>query len=426
MTRLFVSLYALVLLGLFAIGWGSEALWRTLNQEKQADPLAQAMQLIPLSLSQFRSPRSLVEQFEQIFNSPVNIISEQDLAWPDAQIQQLKQGIAINSYDQNEFRTIYQYWPAQAKIIEIGPIAQGNHTDQLRFILRSISYLVLAVFIAAWTWPLWRDLRSLQSTSQYYARGLFKHQTGVKKSSSIYPLASSFQAMAEQISQLIEEQRQLVNAVSHDLRTPLSRIKFSFGLLPKDTLEQLPDVREDINELEKLIDELLSYARLDSQTQKLNLDYVLFNQLISHQANKLALQTDKQIQVQIKGEINWLCDGYLIERCLLNLLSNACRYSQSKVLLNVFCRKNQLYIIVEDDGEGIEPKDYQTVFKPFSRLDSSRNKNSAGFGLGLAIVQKICHWHQGNCYLSRSLMGGAKFAICLPSIESPSSEMKQH
>lgn len=422
MTRLFVSLYALVLLGLFAIGWGSEALWRALNPEKKVDPLAQAVQLIPLSLSNFQTSQRLTQQFEDIFKSPVKLISEQDLAWPAAQMQQLKQGISINSYDQNESRTIYHYWSAQGKIIEIGPIIHADRADHLSLILRSISYLVLAVFIAAWTWPLWRDLRSLQNTSQYYARGLFKHQTGVKKSSSVYPLASSFQSMAEQISQLIEEQRQLVNAVSHDLRTPLSRIKFSFGLLPKNTLEQLPDVREDINELEKLIDELLSYARLDSQTQKLNLDYVLFNQLISHQVNKLALQTDKQIQVQIKGEINWLCDGYLVERCLLNLLTNACRYSQSKVLLNLYCQHDQLYIIVEDDGEGIDPKYYQTVFKPFSRLDTSRNKKSAGFGLGLAIVQKICHWHQGNCYLSRSMMGGAKFTICLPSIESSSFE----
>lgn len=424
MTRLFLSLYALVLLGLFAIGWGSEALWRALTQEKQADPLAQAVQLIPLSLSQFSSPQQLIEQYQRIFDSPVNLLSEQDLAWPAVQIQQLKQGETINSYDQNESRTIYQYWPAQTKIIEIGPIVQPKEGEQLGFILRSVSYLGLAVFIAAWTWPLWRDLRALQNTSQYYARGLFKHQTGVKKSSSIYPLASSFQSMAEQISQLIEEQRQLVNAVSHDLRTPLSRIKFSFGLLPDTTLEQLPDVREDINELEKLIDELLSYARLDSQTQKLNLDYVLFNQLITHQVNKLAVQTDKQIQVQIKGEINWLCDGYLIERCLLNLLTNACRYSQSKILLNVYHQQEQLYIIVEDDGEGIEPKFYQSVFKPFSRLDTSRNKNSAGFGLGLAIVQKICHWHQGSCYLSRSLMGGAKFTICLPNIESSNPELE--
>ncbi len=420
MTRLFISLYLIVVIGLLAIGWGSEKIWDLLNpQSGQTEQTQQQMeQLLPLTLASFDSQQKLIDGLSEVFSAPVQLFSTDEIILPSAQLTELKRNQVIRMQTQDHSLMFYLYWPEKNKMIEIGPVFQPQVNSGLRPIIKLFSYLGLALVIALWTWPLWRDLRALQSASQYFARGLFKQTVNVKKSSSIYPLAQSFQSMAEQISQLMEEQKQLVNAVSHDLRTPLSRIKFSLGILPQPTLAQLPGVQQDIKELEKLIDELLSYARLESQTQKLNLDYVDFNELIAHQTDRFRTCHQADIQINMKASVNWLCDGYLIERCINNLVSNALRYCRTKVVLSVYAEPSQLLIHVEDDGNGIAAEHYQSIFKPFTRLETSRNKGSAGFGLGLAIVQKICHWHHGDCFISKSLLGGAKFTIKLPNLES--------
>ncbi|MCU4674969.1 ATP-binding protein [Catenovulum sp. 2E275] len=424
MTRLFISLYLIIVCGLFLIGWGAEQTWKMLTQQTTTESEVTDnlnLKLLPLAITKFESEQALSQALANALNTQVRVIETQDILLPQAQFSALKQGQSIPTYTQQNALIIYHYWPLKHKVIEIGPLTLSQNNQTLNWLLRSLSYLVLALVIAAWVWPLWRDLNALQTASKAYAKGQFEFSPEVKKTSAIYPLASSFEKMAAQISQLIDEQKQLVNAVSHDLRTPLSRIKFSLNMLPQTTLTQLPDVQQDLAELEKLIEELLSYARLENQSQGLNLDYVDLNELICHQADKFNQFTDKKIITEINQTLIWLCDGWLIERCLDNLLSNAVRYAKNTIIVQAQIVNKQLIIRVEDDGEGIDPLQYQQIFKPFTRLETSRNKQSAGFGLGLAIVDKICQWHQGQCCVSASSAGGAKFTLYLADLTDSSN-----
>lgn len=227
-------------------------------------------------------------------------------------------------------------------------------------------------------------------------------------------MVETFRKISARISRLIEEQKDLSNAISHELRTPLARLKFSLALIDQNDVADLDSMRNDINELENLIDEMLSYSRLESVTDELNLAPVSINQLLENLLERLRVNSSKQLKLEIQKQILWLCDGHYLERAIQNLLTNAIYYARKIVVVSVAIVKNDLVIIVEDDGIGIKAQDQKNTFKPFVRLDKSRVKKNGGFGLGLAIVKRIIDKHLGNCEISSSSLGGAKFTVTLP------------
>ena len=109
------------------------------------------------------------------------------------------------------------------------------------------------------------------------------------------------------------------------------------------------------------------------------------------------------------------CDAHFIARVMQNLVGNALKYAVSRVDVTLKAQGDAIYFIVEDDGEGILKSDRESVFKPFTRLDKSRDKSTGGFGLGLAIVAKIVSWHKGHYAITDSSLGGAKFIVTLPN-----------
>ena len=142
---------------------------------------------------------------------------------------------------------------------------------------------------------------------------------------------------------------------------------------------------------------------------------VSINELLTNLVEKLARATDKAVNLKIDQVIQWRCDGHFIERVTQNLVTNAIRYANSNIAITAVIHEDKLYLSVEDDGEGIAAADFDKVFKAFTRLDQSRNKEQGGFGLGLAIVKKIVDWHRGQCQVSCSELGGAKFLVILPA-----------
>lgn len=416
MTRLFISLYLLIIAGLLSIGWLGEQVWQA-YQPKQDNRLALIKgytALLPDLLQHAivqGNDEALTDKLVEIetkLQIQLQVIANDkiQLNFPDHQE-------AIISYTDDNQMMIYQSWPAHNSLIQLGPIQLEQDKSHLKSAFQVFSYLLLALFIAAWTWPLWRDLRKLQSSAQYFSQGEFDYKNDIHQQSVIKPISNSFEAMAAQIKSLLAEQKLLVNSVSHDLRTPISRLKFGLALLPESSQAALPEIKQDISDLENLIDELLSYARLEQDSKQLNLEMVNVSELLLNQVEKLTKTTALKLNTEQVKESNWLCDGHLIERVIQNLLTNAIRFAREQVQLSVSSNKAYLVIVIEDDGIGIESHDYQTVFKAFSRLDNN-HKKSSGFGLGLAIVEKICVWHQGYCELAKSDLGGAKFSVYIP------------
>ncbi|MCJ8269830.1 MAG: ATP-binding protein [Psychrosphaera sp.] len=415
MKRLFFSLYFVVVLALVIIGWSSDKVWQLIQSSSDVD----AVRIVGLSkairLIEHLDNPTQRQLLSDTIDAPVHLIGVTDIAWLDEQLVQLAAGESIMTYDEQDRLLIYMMMIASDKqLIQIGPIALGQHDGDKQRLLIFLSYLLLAVVIGLWSRPLWRDLRVLQQATEKFGQGQWHQVPKVSKNSVIAPVVETFNTMSGRISRLVEEQKELTNPESHELRTPLSRLKFSLALSPPDDTDNAAGMRDDINELEALVDEMLSYSRLESGARSLVLAQVNVNELLDNLLEKLGHNAGKNLELAITPNVVWSCDGHFIERALQNLITNAIRYANQTVLVTVKTNNHSILLTIEDDGSGIDEKDRSQVFKPFVRLDKSRARENGGFGLGLAIVKRIVDWHKGEVSVSGSSLGGAKFMIELP------------
>lgn len=254
----------------------------------------------------------------------------------------------------------------------------------------------------------------LQQASEQLGKGQWQHHISVHKGSVIASVITAFNDMSSKISRLMEEQKELTNSVSHEIRIPLARLKFCFAMLDQHGVSQLPEMRQDVEEIENLVDEMLAYGRLESQVQSLSIVDVDISQLLSNQVEKLARTSDKKLDLVIVDQLKWRCDGHFIERACQNFIANALHHADSRVTVSAYVKHHWLHIEVEDDGGGIAESDFERVFKAFTRLDNCRNNVHCGFGLGLAMVTRIVDRHRGQCVVARLPLGGAKFSMLLP------------
>lgn len=415
MKRLFFSLYLVVVLALALIGWSSERLWQLLqstsdNELARIAQLSKAVRLV----DDLHLP-SKQQKLEEELNVDVAVRAKADIAWPAEQLEILSSGEPVLMFDATDRLLIYlalnpeQGLSDQSLIVELGPIAFLHHDNDKRRLLLLISYMLLALVIALWSRPLWRDLKVLQRATESFGQGQFSDVPEVSKNSVIAPVVDTFKTMSARIARLVEEQKELTNAVSHELRTPLSRLKFSLALQDdKDS-----GMAQDVKELEALVDEMLSYSRLESASRELVLEKVNIHQLLQNLLDKLATNSDKQLELVCAEHIQWVCDGHFLERALQNLITNGIRYAKSKVKVTVAVEDSALILSVEDDGPGISEQEQSQIFKPFVRLDKSRTRDEGGFGLGLAIVRRIVQWHRGKVEVGTAQLGGACFVITI-------------
>ena len=281
----------------------------------------------------------------------------------------------------------------------------------------------LLVCLYVWLRPHWRDLERLRRTAARLGKGHLGERTAISPRSDIGEVARAFDDMAQELEALIVQQRDLLNAVSHELRTPLSRLEFGLALLqadplPAETHRQLEQLVRHVRELDALVDELLSFARLQSSQQpperlslelEAFLDSVLADFAEEQERRGVVMHLDltqapRQVELAPR----------LTARALQNLVGNALRYCQREVWVAVRGDGEALLIAVEDDGEGIPAAERERVFEPFYRLDRSRDRATGGFGLGLAISRRAVENQGGRLDLSAGAQGGARFEIRLP------------
>ena len=171
---------------------------------------------------------------------------------------------------------------------------------------------------------------------------------------------------------------------------------------------------QDVRELQQLVDEILDYARFEAGQLPLQYQHIDLTELISNVQEKLTPLPGATISLHLPEKALCFGDGHYLERALQNLLVNAKKYAQVHIKVSLTEQSNDWQIIVEDDGPGIADGLKTDIFKPFYRVESSRNKHSGGFGLGLAIVQRVAQWHRGSVKVIDSTLGGAAFVLMLP------------
>ncbi|WP_201555695.1 ATP-binding protein [Psychrobacter sp. 72-O-c] len=285
-----------------------------------------------------------------------------------------------------------------------------------------ISMFLISLGVYALIFPLERKLQLIQVGVDEVSKGNLDSQVQVLGQDEISRLSATFNAMTAHIKRLIESQRELTRAVSHELRTPVARIRFAVDMLADTDDEdsrftQRDYIDEDIESLNGLIDEMLTYAKLEEGSPKLDLESVNLKELVE-QIERETNALGKPIQIvgnPPNAKVTAVADRRYLHRVIQNLAGNALRYAETTIIISAGVKKGNAFVSVEDDGQGIAEADREKVFIPFSRLDDSRTRASGGYGLGLSIVSRIAFWFNGSMKVDESQeLGGARFVMTWP------------
>tara|TARA_B100000614_G_scaffold215884_1_gene200454 strand:+ start:760 stop:2082 length:1323 start_codon:yes stop_codon:yes gene_type:complete len=251
-----------------------------------------------------------------------------------------------------------------------------------------------------------KPIEKLSKAAQQF--GLGKKMENFKPSGAteVRRAAEAYLKMQERIERFIEQRTLMLAGVSHDLRTPLTRLKLQLEMLADDKTNT--ELLSDVNEMQKMLENYLDFAEDVTKEKATKIDLkkmikdIIKNETIENKKINLNIKNDKPIFFE--------CRSIAMKRCITNLLNNACSYGNN-INISLDKKKDIINISIEDDGPGINRKDYDKAVKPFIRLDSSRNQNIPGSGLGLSISQDITSNHGGKLIMSRSDMGGLKVQL---------------
>ncbi len=293
---------------------------------------------------------------------------------------------------------------------------QALKMELLRYVIVAIALLVP---IALWSRSHWQGLQSLSRMADEFGAGKLSVRAQLKPSDAVYPLAQRINHMAGRIEDLMEAQRSLLHSVSHELRTPIARLEFALELLDDKARDpelsrRIAAMEGDLSELNNLVKELLDMSKLDS-TRTLQGAPVELEALLRDCCATLP-PSPQQVACELASGLGTVeADARLLARAVGNLLRNAQKYAQERIVLSARRTPDGVEIAVDDDGPGIPLDERDRIFDPFYRLDRSRDRATGGFGLGLSIAHKAVALHDGTLRVESSPLGGARFVLRLPA-----------
>jgi signal transduction histidine kinase len=300
-------------------------------------------------------------------------------------------------------------------------------TPSIRNMLIAINFgieaIIVALILFLWVRPFWRDLMKLNRAAQDVGEGRFDVPVAMPRGSPLFPLAESFNTMRERIAGLLRSHRELTNAVSHELKTPIASLRFRQALAQEDATAagkdaQLVQMGRTLDRLDQLSGELLDYARLDRASPALHaceLDAACVLDEAVADAREYALARGRRVAIEAleaHGTIH--ADPYFLARAISNLLRNAVLHAAGRIQVSLVRQDGNYLVTVDDDGPGIPPGQREAVFAPFTRLDDSRQRDTGGSGMGLAIVKQVARWHGGEAAIATAPSGGVRATLAWP------------
>ena len=250
-----------------------------------------------------------------------------------------------------------------------------------------------------------RPLTNLAKAAQRFGKGDYINEFRPSGAREIRNAAYEFDRMAKRINRHLNQRSEMLSGISHDLRTPLTRLKLQLAMVNNKEISE--NMTKDIDEMENMLNDYLQFAKTQA---KENTERVSLKDLFLIIEKRIK---NPNLNINIESDISFYGRKNALQRCFSNIINNGLIYGEK---INVTAQKstNRAIILFDDDGPGIPIEHYRNVFKPFFRLDKSRSLNKSGVGLGLAIVEDIVHSHGGNIQLSKSNLGGLQVKISLP------------
>ena len=429
MVRLFLKVYGVLIATLvvsFVLqGQVMEFIWRELgSQYDYRVRFRPTYQLIDEVLAPVPQPQR-AQRFAELargFGMPARMTALESLPERDRltreQAANLESGaMAALEHETGGFTVLRRLRGGEVVALDV----PGPQTRKVKLITYAANWLVeftmVAVLVWFWVRPFWRDLLSLRRGAEAIGAGRLDTRVATGRHSAMRQLGDAFNAMAAQVAALLQSHRTLTSAVSHELRTPIARLRFSHALARdeasaagKDRL--LARMEGDIATIDALTSELLDYARLERGAPALALQTVPAEAWIEDVVAEVRGDPDAAVPIAAQVAVAQVrCEPRAMSRAVINLLRNARRHARSTVRVTVRQDEARTVIDIDDDGPGIPAEARERLFEPFTRLDGSRDRDSGGFGLGLAIVRQVARWHGGDARIGDSPLGGARVSI---------------
>ena len=250
-----------------------------------------------------------------------------------------------------------------------------------------------------------RPIVNLAKAAESFGKGEFIKEFRPSGAKEIRQAAYEFDKMRKRITIQLHQRSEMLSGISHDLRTPLTRLKLQLSLLKQQELAK--KMGSDIEEMERMLNEYLEFSRYqkNEETETANLNEVIKKIVEKYEGKEINVNLEENLVINMRLNS--------FKRCLTNLIDNGLSYGKK---IEIFAKKtlNKIIILIDDNGPGIPEKEYQNVMKPFYRIDKSRGQNKSGVGLGLSIANDIIRSHGGDISLDKSPLNGLRVKISLP------------
>lgn len=419
-----LSLIAVVVVATVSLGWLFD---RFYLQYRFDLPQSNAVAVIEhfgsaLSTAVNNSPHSaeLLENWPKGMDYSASLITLNEAALPEALIKKITSGEVV-LLETNDSIYYHYYLPNKKQVLMVeSPLyANVNSHSPIKYLLTVLFYLALIMLLLFWAYPLLTQLAALRKAAKDFGEGKFDQRIAPSSISYIRDIEMEFNNMAKRIQNLVDDIKLLSAAVSHDLRTPLARIRFGLDTLQEVNEQGLREklqakLGDDIDEMTSLVEALLSYARLDQHMFELSKVPVDLSSLINDCISKNAADGLTIVFTNEDCNEDVLADPAYLGMAFNNVLQNAIHYGRGQVVVELLFNTEHAIISVSDNGNGVELALREQIVKPFVR-GSIKNKNEKGYGIGLAFVHKVIDWHRGTLTIADAInMSGAMFTITLP------------
>ncbi|MFY8274582.1 ATP-binding protein [Pseudoalteromonas sp. SSDWG2] len=302
----------------------------------------------------------------------------------------------------SEQNDVYFYYLQAQQLKVLGPLPRVE-PEAHQGIVSGLFYFSVALAVLIVSWPLLHDLNRLRQASKAISQGDFSAQAALGKISPIKRIGDAFDDMAQALKEQNDYQRQLINAVSHDFLTPISRAKFALEI-NRDMGESSFDssgVLQDITELEMLVEEFLTYAELNQCQPAIRPSVHHARELLEQACDKFRIYHDIDIAIHCH------CDTIEVDRrsflrIMQNLMSNAIRFAKTTIHVHLQHTDHGIELRVEDDGPGFNDKLSPKLLHAFVKNHQVAKREQTGVGLGLSIISKLCAWNEADIHLDKS------------------------
>lgn len=422
------SLIAAILFATVGLGWLFDTIYLQYiddNSNKQSDVVSVMEQLgdnVSQLINSSNTPHELLASWPEANDYQLTLQSVDNMPLPTPLLNQFinEKRLVLETKDHIE---INFYLPAHdQRLILTAPISHAvNEPRSSAYLFTGLFYFTLLLLMLLWLNPLIKRLLILRKTAKAFGEGNLEQRVKLGSVSYIRDLEFEFNRMAQRIDDLVSDVKLLSSAVSHDLRTPLSSIRFGI-----DTLQEVeePELRKrfeqliskDVDSMIELVETLLNYARLDQAMLNIDKSKIavapLINQIFeSKRSDTISFSLISDVNTM---EFEVFADKGYLQMLLNNLIQNALQYAVLQVTVTLKKMDHGCEIIIADDGAGIPETERENIVKPFIRGDKTRS-SVKGFGIGLAIVNRILHWHGGRLEIGQDeQLLGAKLTVFLP------------